>query len=328
MKALEIESWALRVLESVGNHQPVEDSKVELKADWPADPVKAARRIAGHANAARGESILWLIGADEKQGVITGANYQDLASWFPQVRACFESEVPRLQDLSVICGGKTVAALCFDTSRFPFVIKNPKGGEIQFEVPWRDGTGVRTATRDDLVLMLSPLLRTPKLEIMRGDIDTLSSGSKSIRFTLVLYAVPVSNDPIVFPFHRCKACLKVGNETKADAVQVAMNSPQAKREFRSSQFRKQAKMMGGSWVAPEQEATLKTNHDAIEATESEVVIRGCGKVELDGSFNVQPDDNWPELQIHVTLSEAVSETSLGLTARFVKAHPWVWIFAK
>ena len=75
MKALAIESWALRVLERVGNRQSVEDSKVELKAKWP-DPVKAARRIAGHANAARGESILWLIGADEKQGVITGANYQ------------------------------------------------------------------------------------------------------------------------------------------------------------------------------------------------------------------------------------------------------------
>jgi hypothetical protein len=87
-------------------------------------------------------------------------------------------------------------------------------------------------------------------------------------------------------------------------------------------------MMGGTWVAPEQETTLKTNHDAIEATESEVVIRGCGEVELDGHFNVQPDDNWPELQIHVTLSEAVSETSLDLTARFVKAHPWVWTFAK
>src|SRR5579859_5952769 len=76
-------------------------------------------------NAARGETILWAIGADEKQGLITGANYQDLANWFPQVKACFEIEVPALQDLNVLYKGRTVAALCFDSSRFPYVVKNP-----------------------------------------------------------------------------------------------------------------------------------------------------------------------------------------------------------
>ena len=42
-----------------------EDARVELKADW-IDESKMARRLAGHANAANGEHVLWLFGVDEK----------------------------------------------------------------------------------------------------------------------------------------------------------------------------------------------------------------------------------------------------------------------
>jgi len=65
------------VIDCVKKGQPNEDFLVELKRDW-IEKGKAARRIAGHANAARGENILWLIGVDEKQGVI-GVNATDLA---------------------------------------------------------------------------------------------------------------------------------------------------------------------------------------------------------------------------------------------------------
>ena len=75
MNSRQIESWALRVIDCVKRGQPNEDFLVELKRDW-IDEAKAARRIAGHANAARGENILWLIGFDEKEGVdcVIGAN--------------------------------------------------------------------------------------------------------------------------------------------------------------------------------------------------------------------------------------------------------------
>ena len=63
MNSRQIESWALRVIDCVKRGQPNEDFLVELKRDW-IDEAKAARRIAGHANAARGENILWLIGFD------------------------------------------------------------------------------------------------------------------------------------------------------------------------------------------------------------------------------------------------------------------------
>ena len=43
---VEIEAWALRVVDAVSGASKVEDIAVELKADWP-DPVASARRIAG-----------------------------------------------------------------------------------------------------------------------------------------------------------------------------------------------------------------------------------------------------------------------------------------
>ena len=73
MRNHEIEAWALGIIDRVIQKQPIEDDRVELKAEWP-DALKAARRIAGHANAARGEPILWLIGVDEKAGAIPRAN--------------------------------------------------------------------------------------------------------------------------------------------------------------------------------------------------------------------------------------------------------------
>src|SRR5262245_65218685 len=88
MRARDIEMWALSVIERVELKQPPEDSRVELKTEW-IPPSKAARRIAGHANAARGEPILWLIGIDEKQGVQGGA-FQELADWWKKVAFEFD----------------------------------------------------------------------------------------------------------------------------------------------------------------------------------------------------------------------------------------------
>jgi hypothetical protein len=82
MRAHEIESWALATIDRVVRNQPVEDSRVELKAEWPRDPSRAARRLAGHANAARQEPILWLIGVDEGARSVPGADYANLAFWW------------------------------------------------------------------------------------------------------------------------------------------------------------------------------------------------------------------------------------------------------
>lgn len=92
-----------------------EDQRVELKAEWP-DPGKAARRIGGHANAARGDTILWLIGVDESRGVV-GTTAVDLASWYPQVDSWFDGPAPSVTPVVVPIDGTTIVALLFDTDR-------------------------------------------------------------------------------------------------------------------------------------------------------------------------------------------------------------------
>jgi hypothetical protein len=96
MRTSEIDAWALRVIERVEKNEPHEDDRVELKAEWPESPSEAARRIAGHANQMRGEPFLWLIGVDERRGVV-GADKNNLANWWPQVESQFDGPVPPIQ---------------------------------------------------------------------------------------------------------------------------------------------------------------------------------------------------------------------------------------
>ena len=110
MKAHEIENWVLRIIKQVESGQPNEDYRVELKSEW-LDAKKAARRIAGHANAAHGEPILWAIGVDEEKGVV-GANNEELANWYASVKAEFDGLAPQvIRDLNIHVEGTTVVAL-------------------------------------------------------------------------------------------------------------------------------------------------------------------------------------------------------------------------
>src|SRR5438067_1435880 len=114
MRRIEIEHWALTVIDIVQRGETVEDVRVELKADWP-EPVKTARRVAGHANAIAGEDILWLIGVDEAKSLVTGASPMELANWWPQVESQFDSIAPAFVPVNIPIDGKIVVALLFET---------------------------------------------------------------------------------------------------------------------------------------------------------------------------------------------------------------------
>ena len=142
MRLIEIEAWALRILESVRAGQPVEDARAELKSTWPTDHTRAARRLAGHANAAQGEPILWLIGVDEKGQSVPGVSAEEMSSWWAQVSTCFgDGTYPVPQELAMPTEGVTVVAIVFETDRAPYLVKAEGGGSIQFEVPWREAHG-------------------------------------------------------------------------------------------------------------------------------------------------------------------------------------------
>ena len=166
MKAQEIELWAREKIDAVRSNQPVEDSRVELKASW-IDPDKAAPRLAAHANSARGEAILWIIGVDETKQALTNVEPRELTNWYTAIQKCFDGFAPALLDsVNFRVDDSTVVALYFDTEHgAPYVIKYGKagGGYPQFVVPWREGTGLRAARREDLLRILVPIRRLSSL---------------------------------------------------------------------------------------------------------------------------------------------------------------------
>jgi len=112
----QLEAWVLSVVDRVLRKEPIEDSRVELKSDW-IPPQKAARRLAGHANASAGAPVLWIIGLHEVDGLVP-FNAQDPAKWIAQLNAEFDGVAPDLlHSISVPSGGTSVYALLFDTMR-------------------------------------------------------------------------------------------------------------------------------------------------------------------------------------------------------------------
>lgn len=174
MTPAQLETWVIATIDRVRNRLRVEDSRIELKAQFP-ESADAARRIAGHLNAARGDSVLWIIGIDEKTGQLTSPN-SDHATWWQRVLPLFDGVAPGVMDLRVPYDGGRVIALLFDGARVPFVVRNPQFGQkgagpVALEVPWRENTTVRSATRSDLLRLLTPALRAPQIEILDGKLE-------------------------------------------------------------------------------------------------------------------------------------------------------------
>ena len=121
LRNAQIENWARDVLDRVGSGAPHEDTYVELKSAWWPGlrgesrqdyqdvAYRLARRLAAHANAARHAPVLWLIGVDERAGVV-GADSEELADWWPRIEAQFDDDAPAFDSLNITVGGGTVTA--------------------------------------------------------------------------------------------------------------------------------------------------------------------------------------------------------------------------
>lgn len=293
MNSRQIENWALKVIDCVKSGQPNEDFLVELKRDW-IHGAKAARRIAGHANAARGENILWLIGVDEKEGVI-GAKTADLASWYPTVESFFNELAPRMIPLNVPVDGKTVVALLFETDRAPFVVKNPvygssSGGAVELEVPWRENTSIRSARRSDLIRLLTPLELLPEIEILDGYLTKTIEGEDSVgnyipdelRLSLELYIVPKSRNRIVIPFHRCQVEFETLGIPTIESIWVRLYPARGDHYGFGS--------------------TGRLGSLTIKSTLNEIIIDGPGKVSLEATVGrLALPDNSKICDVHISV---------------------------
>lgn len=217
MRKSELEAWVLSVIDRVESGQPNEDARIELKSRWP-EPKKAARRIAGHANAAGGDPILWIIGVDQSTGVV-GVEALEVASWLSQVKAEFNELAPDLSlDLNIPVRDKIVVAMLFETDRAPFVVKNSVfglcgGGSVELEVPWREGTRIRSATRSELLRLLAPLEMLPSFEVIEGSLKMNLPAKDEPKMStwwvqLKLYVFP-KVVPVFIPFHKCKGIIRI-----------------------------------------------------------------------------------------------------------------------
>ncbi len=282
MRAEQIEAWVLSIVDQVAAGRRIEDSRVELKANWP-EPKVAARRIAGHANAAGSNHILWIIGLDEKNG-ITQTTPTDLASWLPQVIAEFDELAPSLNDLVVPTPSGALVALLFDVSRRPYVVKNPVfgqqgGGPVSFEVPWRRGTKVGSARRDELVRLLVPRQALPKVELLEAFAEVGIHGPQSAAsgriwhdsqlaehlawgFHLKLYVTPQTTDLLVLPTHKVELIFSLGSEEPLQAMEFRFFAPNRS-------------------VGP---AGSDPDTSTVTASVGEVVFRGPGLVLAGGHY--------------------------------------------
>jgi hypothetical protein len=272
----QIENWALQIIERIEKKQPIEDSRVELKSEW-IEPQKGARRLAGHANAARGEPILWLIGVHEDNGVI-GVEKEELPVWINKVKSCFDGIAPSPQDIAVPYNGKTVIALLFETDRAPFVIKVPEHGKAKgvpsHEVPWREGTEVRTAQRTDLIKILVPKLKDPEIEILNGSLK-LFEHQQDITwiFHLEVYITPSIGSSFVIPFHRCSISFAI----EKVRLLVVMNKLSIKPPYKYASTR-------GAFVASPLNLPREPDSSTIIHTNEDVLIIGPGRMNIEAHY--------------------------------------------
>jgi hypothetical protein len=175
LRPQQLEARVLELVDLVLEGGRIEDDLVECKGQWP-DPQnrRSARQLAGAANKARGEPILWIIGLDEDAHRLTEVRSVDVADWWPAISSRFDQQAPELEHQRIVHvgEGQAVTALWFLTDRSPYVIKGgAEDGKLEREVPIRDGTGTRSARRDELMRLLIPAVAPPAAQLLSASLS-------------------------------------------------------------------------------------------------------------------------------------------------------------
>lgn len=207
-----LEHRALVALENVAGGSPP-PPLTEIAPRLP--PVEAgARLLAGQANAARGRDLLWIVGGGRGRAALDVATVR---RWLEQVEAAFEGVAPESQLVALEVAGRRRVAIGIRTARAPFTLR-PRGARPG-EVPWFDTLSrqLRSATRLDLVRLVTPLGELPQFEIMEAELtffrNAQARSRTTFRWTLdaSVYLLPKGSDRVILPFHRLRADLAVAD---------------------------------------------------------------------------------------------------------------------
>jgi hypothetical protein len=220
LRPQQLDMRVIQLVDLVLAGRRIEDDLVECKGEWP-DPQKrsAARQLAGHANKARDEPILWIIGLDEKTHSLRSPSLVEPADWWASVSSCFDPPAPELVHHRVVAVGdqQAVTALRFLTDGSPYVIKGGgEGGTLEREVPIRDGTRTRSARRDELLRLLLPAVAPPSAQLLSASLNTtyypggqggMGRTHLHLRATLFFQQSAASTGVVMLPAHLMHARL-------------------------------------------------------------------------------------------------------------------------
>lgn len=185
------------------------------------------------------------------------------------MRASFDELAPEPVSLNVPAEGRTVAALYFETDRAPYVVKVAEGGAVQREVPWREATGVKSASRSQLLRLLVPLQNRPTIEVVGAILRIESAPERDHRkfdqwsYFVAVFLTQPGDQLTVIPSHRTKVGFSFG------------------RLYRVGPFR-----------GPDFRAEKNTG---ISVGSASVSIRGSGIFALRESFQMERGTDRPSL---------------------------------
>lgn len=189
----------------------------------------------------------------------------------------------------------------------------PEGGPVSLEVPWRSGTAVRSASREDLIRLLVPAQTIPAVELLgasataqvKGAILTtissegLPSSTRILWYIeLDLYVTPRTPERVVFPVHKTKLRFRQAERRQHVPSSLSFRLPQ--ESLRSPQ---------GDRV----DYSVPDSH-TIRTTAGEAVISGPGRLFLAGHLLERvaelPTDG--PLEISLSLTPATNDRSIEI----------------
>lgn len=220
MRVIEIEIWVNRVLDSMEKAGLTEDHRVEFKSIW-IEGNNAARQIAALANSAPNDTVLLLIGVDDKAKTVVGVGPREMADWWPQIEEQFADRVaPEPTHLNMMRHNVPFVAIAFNTDRAPYMVRNEefgrlKGQNMAWEVPYRVGNQVRTATRNQLLSLLAPALHLPKVEMIGAGVALYKAVLKGEWVQRCVadasfYLVMPSDETVTLDARACEVTVEVG----------------------------------------------------------------------------------------------------------------------
>lgn len=306
MTKQEIELWAVRYVQAAVNGRKPEDDRVELKSAWPvSDFHRTARQIAGQANAAHGQPILWVIGVDESKGLVTTVPVE-ISEWWTQVGRWFDGPSPGIQVVQTELGEVPLVALCFETQSAPYLVNaKHESGSAEREVPWREANRTRSARRFELLEMLVERAVLPTYEVLEAKLEMRThQHDTQWDLTVKCYADCALNSSVVLPWHRATAAVSIpGQFMDVDFLRIASRSGQASEHG-----------LFGPYGTPTVQRTLETIHDGHE----QLVLTGPGALRFIGTARERISRAATSMELEpaeCTLSVGYANTSATTTMR-------------